>query len=166
MNLERRQQACDVVAREAQYLDQQRWQDWLALYAEDAVLWVPTWKNESELADDPMTELSFMYLEGRAFLEERVQRVVSGRAVSLVPIPRTAHIVGGCLAHSDDEGATVTVESAWSSHVHLHKDAGLVSYAGRYQHLLRRDGDDYRIARKKIILTNDVLVSKLDFFYI
>ncbi|MBV7485463.1 aromatic-ring-hydroxylating dioxygenase subunit beta [Bordetella sp. BOR01] len=166
MNLELRLQACDLVSREAQYLDQQHWQEWLALYAADAVLWVPTWKDETELTSDPMTELSFIYLEGRAFLEERVQRVISGRAISSVPIPRTTHVVGGTLAHSDDDGATVTVDSAWSSHVYLHKDAGFVSYAGRYEHILRWDGSGYRIARKKIILTNDFLASKLDFFYI
>src|SRR5690606_22880575 len=131
-----------------------------------AVLWVPTWKNETELTADPMTELSFIYLEGRAFLEERVQRVISGRAISSVPIPRTTHVIGGVLAESDDDGMTVRVDSAWSSHVYLHKDAGCVAYAGRYEHMLSWNGEGYRIVRKKIVLTNDFLASKLDFFYI
>ena len=34
--------ACGVVAREALLLDAQRWDDWLALYAEDARFWLPT----------------------------------------------------------------------------------------------------------------------------
>lgn len=166
MSPERKAAACELVAREAQYLDEQRWDDWLDLYDEDAVFWVPTWKNETELVDDPTTGLSFIYLENRQYLRERVVRATSGRAVSSLPMPRTAHLVAGVLAVSQDGGDTVSVKSAFSSHVFMHKDNVLVPYAGRYEHVLRRDGDDYRIASKKIILANDYLVSQLDFFYI
>lgn len=107
-----------------------------------------------------------MYLDGRAFLHERVQRVVSGRSIASLPIPRTAHLVSPALAESDDEGRTVTVKSAWHSSIYLHKEAGLVSYAGRYEHQLVRRDDDYRIRKKKIVIINDCLQSQVDFFYI
>ena len=166
MNAERKAQALELVAKEAMCLDEQRWDDWLDLYTENAVLWVPTWRSEYELIDDPMTELSFMYLEGREFLQERVRRVVSGRSVASMPIPRTAHLVSGSVAGSEDGGQTVTVKSAWHSSIYLHKDADLVSYAGRYEHRLVWQGNAYRIEEKKVILINDCLRSQLDFFYI
>ncbi|MBO9513118.1 MAG: aromatic-ring-hydroxylating dioxygenase subunit beta [Variovorax sp.] len=170
MNAERKSLAVELVALEAQLLDEQNWNAWLDLYLEDAVLWVPTWRSESELSQDPMTELSFMHLEGRAFLRERVQRVISGRSVASLPIPRTAHLVAGSLATAQDDGDGVLVKSAWNSHVFQHKDGELVSYAGRYEHTLRwvvdGSGGAYRIQRKKIVLANDFLRSQLDFFYL
>ena len=42
----------------------------------------------------------------------------------------------------------------------------LVTYAGRYEHELVWQDGVFRIRRKKIILINDYLSSKLDFFYI
>ena len=61
---------------------------------------------------------------------------------------------------------TMVVKSAWSSHIYQHKEAQLVTYAGRYEHELAWIDGSFRIRQKKIILINDQLMSKLDFFYI
>src|SRR3546814_12914445 len=66
--------ASDFLAREAWLLDTRAWNDWLALYAEDAVFWVPTWLDDDAVATDPYTPLSFMYVEGRRGLRERIDR--------------------------------------------------------------------------------------------
>ena len=165
MTPERTRLANELVAREAQALDEQRWEDWLTLFSEDAVLWAPCWRTESELTSDPLTELSFFYLEGRKYLAERVFRVVSGRSVASVPVPRTVHLVTGSVVDSADLGRTVCVSSAWSSHVYHQRQDAVVIYSGRYQHDLQWQDDRYRIRRKKIVLNNDVLSSKVDFFY-
>jgi len=34
-----------VIHREALYLDERRWDDWLALYHDDAEFWVPAWRG-------------------------------------------------------------------------------------------------------------------------
>lgn len=39
----------DVVLGEAACLDEQRWDDWLDHYTEDAVLWAPAWDAEHRL---------------------------------------------------------------------------------------------------------------------
>ena len=65
------------------------WDDWLALYTEDAEFWVPTWRDEHQLTEDPARELSFIYLQGRALLAERVFRITSGRSAASTPLPRT-----------------------------------------------------------------------------
>jgi len=168
MDSEKKSLALDVVQREALYLDEQRWDEWTALYAPDCVFWVPMWKTDTQLTSDPETELSFIYLDGIRYLEERVRRVVSGRAVSSVPVPRTSHLVGPGLASSDDGGQTVVVQSAWRSQAYLHKDHEVVEYAGRYTHVLTLDAAThaYRIQQKKIVLNCDHLQSKLDFFYL
>ncbi len=158
----RRQAAAELVAREAHLLDTQQWDAWLALYDEDAVLWVPTWRGEHELVEDPQRELSFIHLQGRERLAERVFRVTSGRSTASVPLPRTSHLVTGSLVEPDGDGALV--RSAWMCHVWRLQDASLVTYTGRYEHRLAwRDGG-WRIHRKTIVLVNDRLESQVDFY--
>jgi len=36
----------DVLVREAVFLDEQRWDEWLALFTEDCEYWMPTWRTE------------------------------------------------------------------------------------------------------------------------
>lgn len=157
-------QARDLVAREAQLLDARDWDAWLALYTDDAQFWVPTWRDEQSLTEDPARELSFMFLQGRAMLAERVVRITSGRSAASTPLPRTAHLVTGSLVSAGC--GTLRVHSAWSTHVYLHKEAQLVTYTGRYEHELVAGGEALRIRRKKIILINDRLASPVDFFHL
>lgn len=165
MDERRHAQARDLVAREARLLDERAWDAWLALYAEDAQLWVPTWRDEHTLTDDPSRELSFMFLQGRALLAERVFRITSGRSAASTPLPRTSHLVTGSLVSEGTDG-TLLVHSAWCTHVYQHKDAALATYTGRYEHELVGTGAGLRIRRKKIILVNDRLATPVDFFHL
>lgn len=164
MDDRRLQLAVDLVAREARLLDERAWDDWLALYDEDAVFWVPTWRDEDELTQDPERELSFMHLRGRAMLAERIARIRSGLSAASKPLPRTNHLVTGSLV--TQQGDEAVVRSAWMTHCWLHKDAELVTYTGRYEHQLRWAGDGWRIRRKTVVLVNDRLESPVDVFHL
>lgn len=166
MNQQRKEQACELVAREALYLDTKQWSAWLDLYETEAVFWVPSWRDEADLTQDPQTELSFMYLRGKALLEERVRRLGSERSAAGLPLPRTVHMVAGSLVDELESDTLLRVSSAWSSHIYMHKENALLTYAGRYEHILAWAGDAYRIQSKKIILASDFLIAKLDFFYV
>lgn len=165
MIIDRKAEACELVALEAHKLDEQNWDAWINLYTEDAVFWIPAWIDESTLTSDPQKELSFIYLEGRAFLEERVHRIRSGRSIASIPVPRTAHLVTSSIVEPEGDGGLL-VRSIWSSHIYLHKENTVVTYAGRYEHSLVVEQNALRIKKKKIILINDYLISKLDFFYV
>jgi len=89
--------AADLLYREALYLDERRWDDWLALYDEAAEFWVPAWKSEDQPTDDPSSEVSLVYAARRSELEDRVWRVRSGQSIASTPLPRTAHIVTNVL---------------------------------------------------------------------
>ena len=71
MTPEGRYEVENLLYREALCLDEQRWDDWLALYPEEIEFWVPAWKNERETTADPKTEISLIYLSSRTRLEER-----------------------------------------------------------------------------------------------
>src|ERR1700754_893268 len=53
--------AAATLYREARLLDRGEWADWVAMYREDAVYWVPAWLDEYETTNDPSTPVSLGY---------------------------------------------------------------------------------------------------------
>jgi 3-phenylpropionate/cinnamic acid dioxygenase small subunit len=157
--------AADLLYREALYLDQRRWDEWLALYAEDAEFWVPAWKSEDQPTDDPAAEVSLIYTGKRSELEDRVWRVRSGQSIASMPLPRTAHIVTNVLG-ADAAGGTIESSSIWTTHVFNVKRREAHLFFARCEHRLVRAGDGWRIRRRKAILLNDTLPTMLDFYTI
>ncbi len=160
--------ACAVVAREALLLDAQRWDDWLALYADDAQFWLPAWTDEHRLSESPHRELSLIYCTSRAALEDRVWRVRSGLSVASRPLPRTTHCVSNSVtARAPGEPTDeLLVTSSWTCHVFGLKERTTHVFHGGYEHRLRHDGGEWRIAAKKIVLRNDTIPTMLDFYCI
>lgn len=155
--------AADVLHREALYLDTQRWDEWLALFTADCEYWVPAWKGDHTPTDNPKRELSLVYYASRAGLEDRVWRARSGKSVASVILPRTHHAVTNVLVLSEANDA-IEVSSYSTTHVYSVKDKEVEVYFARAEHrLVRREGA-WRIARKKIVLLNDYLPGKLDFY--
>ncbi|MDB5728803.1 MAG: benzoate 1,2-dioxygenase small subunit, partial [Noviherbaspirillum sp.] len=58
-------EVADLLYREGAFLDEQRWDDWIALFTEDCEYWLPSWKSEHELSTDPRTEVSMIHHEHR-----------------------------------------------------------------------------------------------------
>lgn len=163
-NVAAREVAQDLLFREADALDRQDWQGWLALYAEDARFWAPAWLDEHRPTSDPETEVSLIYHTSRRELAERVSRVGSRKSVTALPLPRTMHLLGNIL-----------VETSAADRMTVRANAQVTSFdprmatthvsALRYEYQLRRDdGGDWRIAAKTIWLVNDRMPSVLDFY--
>jgi 3-phenylpropionate/cinnamic acid dioxygenase small subunit len=153
----------DFLYREAWLLDRQRWKEWLDLYAPDCRFWVPAWKQDHELVDDPDAGLSFIYYESRGGLEDRVWRAQSGMSVASTPLPRTCHQVTNVRYEAPASGRLL-VRSAWSCHIFDLRAREQRGFFGHYEHLLACDGGALRIAEKKIILFNDVITGFIDFY--
>ena len=144
-------------------LDEQRWDEWLALYEEDAEFWMPAWKSADSTTDDPQRELSMIYYASRAGLEDRVQRIRSGKSAASSPLRRTAHLSGNVLLTGEVAGV-LEVRSTFNVHVYDTRQKSQHVFFGRAVHgLARRDGV-LRIRRKKIILANDCIPSMLDIY--
>lgn len=153
----------ELVHREARLLDEQRWDEWLALYLEDCEYWMPAWKADGTLTSDPRTELSHIYYASRAGLEDRVVRIRSGKSAASTPTPRTAHIVGSVLP-LESRADCLLLGSSWACHVFFPRSHESHAFFGRTEHeLALRDGD-WRIAKKKILLQNDYIPTMLDVY--
>lgn len=145
----------EILYREAAYLDDRRWDDWLALYAEDCEYWVPTWRTEEELSTDPRSELSHIYYANRAGLEDRIVRIRSRRSPASSPLRRTTHVIGNILAIGPD-----TLRSAWTCHAFDPHHKNTHTFFGSAETTIRAG----LIRRRKIILASDYLPAMVDVY--
>ncbi len=153
-----------VIQREALALDERRWDDWLALYAEDCEYWMPAWKSDDCLGADPRTEVSYFYYANRRGLEDRVARIRSGRSPASTPAPRTVHILNNIRLREPAEGDALKLGAAWVCHVYFPRSRDTQAFFGLVEHDLALRGDAWRIVRKKIVLQNEYVPTMLDIY--
>jgi 3-phenylpropionate/cinnamic acid dioxygenase small subunit len=153
--------ARDLVVREGWLLDQRNWDEWLNLYLEDAEYWVPCWKSEYDLTDDPVSQVSLIYYAGKSGLEDRVYRIRTERSLASTPLPRTSHLVTvtDVRLQGDD---TLCVHSNWATF--SCKQDQSHHFFGNQIHLLKQTAAGLRIAKRKIIVMNDRIPSLLDIY--
>ena len=156
-----RSSVTEFLAREADHVDEQNWDAWLALFEETVEYWIPAWDSEHEYTTDPQGEMSLIYYNGRAGLEDRVFRLRTNRSAASVPLPRTCHIVSNILVQPHADG-TVGVKAKWV--VHLFRKSKATHFFGRYEYLLAPHEDSWRIRRKKILVLNDLIPTVLDIY--
>ncbi len=77
-----------LLEREARFLDQLRYDDWVAMYAAECVYWVPS----TPKGGDPRREIAIMF-DDRRRLEDRIYRMRTGFAWSQAPASRTVRLV-------------------------------------------------------------------------
>jgi len=75
-----------LILYEARLIDQRRFEEWLDLFSDRAAYWVPADVN----GDDPARNVTWE-LNDRRRLEERVERIATGKAYSQLPPTRTVH---------------------------------------------------------------------------
>lgn len=154
----------ETLYREARLLDQRQWNDWLDMFTSDCEYWVPAWKSEHEMTSDPAREISLIYYDSRAGLEDRVWRAQEGGAISATPLPRTAHMISNIeLVELTENGARF--RSAWVAHIFDLRHNQSKTFFGFYQHnLIEMDDGAIRIREKKIELLNDYIDTMVDFY--
>ena len=86
--------------REARFLDDEQWDDWLQCYAPNAEFWMPAWDDDDKLTEDPQSEISLIYYPDRQGLEDRVFRIKTERSSATMPDTRTSHNISNIEAVS------------------------------------------------------------------
>jgi len=155
-------EAASLLQREAVFIDQRRWSEWLALYHDDCLFWLPTWRDDDTLIEDPRREVSFLYLQGKAALAERIRRLEQGKSITTHPLPRTCHIVS--LPVLLNGGESPAWHSQWVNHLYDPRSHESTSFFGGYRHHFVREGAEWRIRQKVISLANDRIPTVLDLY--
>src|SRR5712692_1347474 len=142
--------------REARLMDEHAYDEWLALWTDDALYWVPC--NEDDI--DPERHVSIVY-ENRARLEDRIARLKSGAAYAQDPKSRLSRVVGNVEIENTNDLETI-VRSTFN--LTAMRRSRIDIFAGRSIHKLRPDGDSFKIAYKKVLLiNNDAVINNLTF---
>jgi 3-phenylpropionate/cinnamic acid dioxygenase small subunit len=122
--------------REARLMDEHAYDEWLALWTDDALYWVPC--NEDDTA-----------------------RLKSGAAYAQDPKSRLSRIVSNVEIEAENKTETI-VRSSFN--VTALRRGRVDIFAGRAIHKLRPEGDSFKIAHKKVLLiNNDVVIHNLTF---
>lgn len=131
---------------EARLLDAHRYEDWLALFTADATYWLPLEAGQK----DPFETSSILH-DDRTLLELRVKQYRHARAHARQPLARTVHQVGNVSVIEDTLGE-VRVASTLTV-VEFRNEKQRV-YGARVEHRLRKNGDTFAIAHKRVDLVN------------
>jgi benzoate/toluate 1,2-dioxygenase beta subunit len=133
---------------EARLLDEAHFDEWLALFTDDAWYWVPSQPSQ----DNPRDTISLIY-DDRRLLETRVRRLASPRIYSQEPPSRTSRIVANVtIEEAAADGAACTVRSKF--HILEYRREQQRAFAGTAFHRLVQTGDGIRIAWKRVNLVN------------
>ena len=132
--------------REARLMDEHRYTDWLSLWDEDGVYWVPCGGG----GVDPENEVAIIY-DNHSRLTDRVSRFESGTVMAQIPKTMMRRIVSNI-----EVDETIGGETTVLSNFLVVEERGLqqILWAGQSTHRLRESVGGLRIAYKKVVLVN------------
>ncbi|HEY4279737.1 MAG TPA: aromatic-ring-hydroxylating dioxygenase subunit beta [Conexibacter sp.] len=140
---------------EAELLDDRRFDEWLGLYSQDAVYWIPQGPDA-----DPRRQVQLM-LDDRRRLAERVLRLRSGHAYSQDPPSRTAHLIGNVRIVGEADGVLTVASVQLITEMRKGRQA---QYTARVLHELAPVEGRFSIRRKEARLVNgDVPLGNVTF---
>ncbi|MEK4921309.1 aromatic-ring-hydroxylating dioxygenase subunit beta [Cytobacillus sp. FSL R5-0569] len=140
---------------EAAKLDNAQYEDWAEMYDENCKYWIPSWQTESQLVVEPSQELSLIYWN-KQNINEYVQRLNSGDAHVMVPLPRSTRYITNIRIEQNNVNE-FKVSSKWFLHdFRTGFNQGVQQFfGGDMEHHLISKGDSFLITYKKVIVNND-----------
>ena len=160
--------------REARLLDERRFHEWLELFTADVRYWMPVRSNrypksskaiailnpdryeEEELAKED--ELAILD-ETKETLDRRIARLDTGMAWAEDPPSRTRHIIANIEVQPGDVESELRVYSNFI----VYRNRGETEqdfYVGGRRDILRQVNGTWKIARRTIVLDQNVLLAK------
>lgn len=142
------QQLIDFVYAEARLLDEQRFEEWLALFTDDAHYWMPLTPGQQ----DARLHTSLMY-EDKLLLRVRVERLGGARTYSQQPRSRCHHLLQQpSVEQADRDAGRYTLRTAFH-YVETRLDEQTLFVGWATHELVAVDGK-LRIRLKRVDLVN------------
>ena len=159
-----RTEAEDFLYHEADLLDRREFDQWLTLFTEDGIYWLPM-----EDGDDPLLQSSILY-DDTKMRAMRVHQIVRKSHYAQLPRSRTVHAVSNVMVSPGDQAIEATVRCkimVTELREGNYQQLGLGNhriFAGHCEYRLRRETDRLAIVLKKFILINrDLPIENLSF---
>ncbi len=160
--------------REARLLDERRLHEWLELLTDDIHYWMAGRTNRypktskaisildpGRYVEDDLTRYNEVALldEDKRSLVQRVARLDTGMAWAEDPPSRTRHLIANIEVEPGDGAQEVRAYSnfvVYRSRAETEQDF----YVGARRDVLRRVGGAWKLARRRVILDQNVLLAK------
>src|SRR5215468_3048015 len=162
-----KQEIEDFLYREADLLDERHYDGWLALLAEDVRYWMPMRRNVK--VDDLEREFTregrdiSWFDEGKETLTRRVRQIQTGIHWAEEPVSRISHLISNVQLIEVNPSAAEPVEVSVKCRFLIYRNRVETEtdiLVGKREDKLRRVGSDWRVARRKILLDQNVLLAK------
>ncbi len=134
--------------RQAELLDAKRWQDYIDLFSDDGVYWMPASPQDTTWDGVPA-----IFAEDRNLMTVRMKRVLHPDAWSQRPLWGTNHVVGNVILQPADGAPDEVVVRSRFHMMELRRD-DVRHFAGAYTHHLKRTADGLRIKLQRVDMTN------------
>jgi len=157
----------ELLYREAELLDERRFEDWLDLFTEDARYFMPMRRNVP--AEEPAREFTRegvdvnWFDEGKDTLTRRVKQILTGIHWAEEPPSRICHLVSNVQILSARPAGPSPTELVVKSRFLVYRNRVETEtdfLVGKREDLLRRVNGGWQIARRKIVLDQNVLLAK------
>ena len=133
--------------RQAELLDAKRWQDYVDLFTDDGIYWMPARPEDATWDGVPS-----IFAEDKNLMNVRMGRVQHPDAWSQRPLWGTNHVVGNVIVERVDANGDVVARSRFHM-LELRRD-NVRHFAGSYLHHLKKTRDGYRVKLQRVDMTN------------
>lgn len=149
--------------REARLLDDGRFDDWLALFADDVRYWVPTRVTTNAPEDSVARDRDLaLFDDDKSFLRARIQRLHSGLAHAETPPSRTRRFLSNIEIDRQTEDEYDVACNILIYQTRLERTE--IIFVGRREDRLRKSNGSWLIARRKIVLDQTLIPRTISIF--
>ncbi|MEH0553983.1 aromatic-ring-hydroxylating dioxygenase subunit beta [Streptomyces sp. B21-101] len=147
----------DFLYRESLALDERRFRDWLALFADDARYEIPVRVTREKLAEWELSPTSRIFDDTKETLEVRVRRLETDFAWAEQPPSRTRHFITNILVDTTENPDEFLVRSNCLVYRSRGEETVPSIFSAQRRDLLRRDGGSWLIVHRWAALDQAVV---------
>jgi 3-phenylpropionate/cinnamic acid dioxygenase small subunit len=135
-----------LLAQQATMLDARRWSEWMDLFTEDGVYWMPAAPEQTDWASQPS-----IFAEDRLLMEIRANRLLHPNAWSQAAQWATHHLLGTTLVEQM-QGDSLSTYTAFQM-MEVRRDR-VRHFGGSYRHHLVKQQGQWKIRLQRVDLFN------------
>jgi len=136
-----------LLHRQAEFLDEKQWEQWLSLFTLDGYYWMPAEENQTEGEGVPN-----IFWENLDMMKMRIRRNEHPQAHSQAPNNRLCHVVSNVIIENQDKNGNIIVRSRFHCAEYFRYEVR--NFTGKYRHYLEKTSDGYKIKLQRTDLVN------------
>lgn len=157
-----------ILFREARLLDHERYDEWVTMLTDDLHYFMPgintRYRRDKTDQIGDLTRMAY-YNDSLDDLKKRLRRLATGTAWSEDPATRYVHLIGNVEVELTDKHHEYKVYSTFYAY-RSRNERDEDSLAGHREDIWRRTPQGFKLARRLILMRQNVLVSKnLNIFF-